>query len=239
MSQVIRKDLPFQSREIINTLKNKINASSPILDVNVNAGVNADVNAASSVFTPTFTSAIHSQSHIQPHPKSNPNPESISRMIMNRNQTGNEEDVDIDVDSIDDNGTVIDSEPDPQYEENGVSEDDAERLKELMTTKKTYKDKMSKINLIKKELTERTKVVDDELGTLMEKFGLEEVIHGANKFILETCTRKKPLNAKEFRTLVGTVIDDDAKVNQVYSMADQMKQIVTSRKVKCLKANSK
>lgn len=132
----------------------------------------------------------------------------------------------------------INSVSEPEYQEDGVNEDTAERLKELMMLKKKYKDKMTELNNVKKQLMDRTNAVDNELAELMEKAGLEEVIHGENRFIVSMTMRRKPLKADEFRSIAEVIVGDAYKIEQIYNLADEMKQTVFTKKVKCLKAHT-
>ena len=60
------------------------------------------------------------------------------------------------------------------------------------------KHKLTKVNAIKKELTQQSSSYLRDLQTLMKLYGLNELIKGSNKFVLDQTVKKKPLKKEEF-----------------------------------------
>jgi hypothetical protein len=113
------------------------------------------------------------------------------------------------------------------------------RMVQLMDSYLSSKDKMNKVNEIRKELTIQSTTQLKELETLMKLYGLKELIKGNNKFVLDRTTRKKPLKKKEFREIISYVLGDSEKVDKIYETAGQVSEEVTTEKLKCLKHKEK
>jgi hypothetical protein len=97
------------------------------------------------------------------------------------------------------------------------------------------KQKLAKVNEIKKQLTIQSLNYTKDLQTLMKLYGLTELIKGSNKFVLDKVVRKKPLKKTEFKEVISYVLSDPAKVEKIYETAGQMSEEVVIEKLKCLK----
>ena len=114
-----------------------------------------------------------------------------------------------------------------------------EKMITLMDSYLSSKEKLTKINGLRKELTTQSSLILKDLETLMRLYGLNELIKGTNKFVLDRTVRKKPLKKKEFKDVIQYVLKDPAKVDQIYETAGQMSDEVVIEKLKCLKHKEK
>lgn len=114
-----------------------------------------------------------------------------------------------------------------------------EKMIQLMDTYISNKQKLVKVSEIRKELTTQSTTNLKELETLMKLYGLNELIKGNNKFVLDKTTKKKPLKKNEFKEVITFVLDDPVKVEKIYDTVNQMSQEVVVEKIKCLKYKNK
>lgn len=116
-----------------------------------------------------------------------------------------------------------------------ITEQVKAKMIQLMDSYLLTKEKLIKVKAIHKELTSQSNIQLKELETLMKLYGLNELIKGTNKFVLDHSTRKKPLKKNEFREVITLVLGDANKVDKIYETANQMSEEVTTEKIKCLK----
>src|ERR1700722_12724380 len=65
-----------------------------------------------------------------------------------------------------------------------ITEEVKTRMIQLMDSYLQNKDKLAKVNAIKKELGTQSNTYSRDLQTLMKLYGLNELIKGSNKFVL-------------------------------------------------------
>jgi len=109
------------------------------------------------------------------------------------------------------------------------------KMIQLMDSYLANKEKLGKVNEIRKQLTTQSSMYMKDLETLMKLYGLNELIKGNNKFVLDRVTRKKPLKKNEFREVITYILADPEKVEKIYMTAGQMSEEVVVEKLKCLK----
>jgi len=134
--------------------------------------------------------------------------------------------------------TQIEQEDSKQVEESKpieITEQVRERMIQLMDSYLTNKEKLCKVNEIRKQLTTQSSANMKDLETLMKLYGLNELIKGNNKFVLDRVMRKKPLKKSEFKEVITYVLGDPEKVEKIYTTAGQMSEEVVTEKLKCLK----
>lgn len=110
-----------------------------------------------------------------------------------------------------------------------------ERMIKLMESFLVNKDKLVKLNAIKKGIETQSRSNLTDLTTLMKLYGLSELIKGGHKFVLEQTTKKKPLKKDEFKEVMTIVLADEAQVAKIYNAVDEVAEEVTVEKLKCLK----
>jgi hypothetical protein len=113
------------------------------------------------------------------------------------------------------------------------------KMIQLMDSYLMSKEKLNKVNAIRKELTTQSLTCMKDLETLMKLYGLKELIKGNNKFVLDQVVKKKPLKKNEFKEVITYVISDPDKVEKIYETASQMSEEVVIEKLKCLKHKEK
>lgn len=126
-------------------------------------------------------------------------------------------------------------EPLQQSEPIAITDEVKNRMIQLMDAYLQNKDKLTKVNAIKKELTSQSGTHLKDLQTLMKLYGLEELIKGTNKFVLDQTVRKKALKKDEFKQVLSAVLNDDSKVAEIYNTANNCVEEVIVEKLKCLK----
>ena len=109
------------------------------------------------------------------------------------------------------------------------------KMIQLMDAFLSNKEKLNKVSEIRKELTSQSVTHLKELETLMKLYGLTELIKGANKFVLEKTTRKKPLKKADFKQVMTYVLGDAEKVDKIYQTASAVSEEVVVEKIKCVK----
>jgi hypothetical protein len=110
-----------------------------------------------------------------------------------------------------------------------------EKMIKMMESYLANKDKITKLNAIKKEITGKISADSRDLTTMMKLYGLNELIIKDKKFTLEQTVRKKPLRKDAFKQVLSLVLDDQEKVDKVYSTAEEVSEEVVVEKLKCLK----
>lgn len=120
-----------------------------------------------------------------------------------------------------------------------ITEQVKAKMVQLMDAYLSNKEKLIKVNEIRKELTLKSTGYMKDLETLMKLYGLNELIKGNNKFVLDRVVRKKPLKKTEFKEVITYVLGDQDKVNKIYETAGQMSEEVVVEKLKCLKHKEK
>ena len=120
-----------------------------------------------------------------------------------------------------------------------VTEQVKTKMIQLMDAYLSNKDKLVKVNAIRKELTAQSTVHLKELETLMRLYGYTELIKGNNKFVLDRTTRKKPLKKTEFKEVMTCILGDVDKVDKIYQTVNQMSEDIVIEKIKCLKYKEK
>ena len=120
-----------------------------------------------------------------------------------------------------------------------ITEQVKAKMIQLMDAYLSNKEKLVKVNEIRKELTMHATSYMKDLETLMKLYGLNELIKGNNKFVLDRVVRKKPLKKTEFKEVITYVLGDAEKVNKIYETAGQMSEEVVVEKLKCLKHKEK
>lgn len=120
-----------------------------------------------------------------------------------------------------------------------ITEQVKTKMIQLMDAYLSNKEKLIKVNEIRKELTLKSTGYMKDLETLMKLYGLNELIKGNNKFVLDRVVRKKPLKKTEFKEVITYVLKDQDKVNKIYETAGQMSEEVVVEKLKCLKHREK
>lgn len=110
-----------------------------------------------------------------------------------------------------------------------------ERMISLMENYLQTRDKLAKVNSLRKELMTQSATITKDLETLMRLYGLKEIFRGNNKFVLDQTVRKKPLKKDEFREVISMVVENPAIVERIYQTAEQTCPSVLIEKVKCLK----
>jgi len=110
-----------------------------------------------------------------------------------------------------------------------------ERMIKFMENYIVCREKLAKLNAIKKSIEAQSKSTLTDLTTLMKLYGLTELIKGENKFVLEQVTKKKPLKKDEFKEVMTIVLGDEAMVAKVYNTVNEVSEDVTIEKLKCLK----
>jgi len=116
-----------------------------------------------------------------------------------------------------------------------ITEQVRSRMVQLMDSYLSNKDKLAKVNEIRKQLTSQSSTILKDLETLMKLYGLTELIKGNNKFVLDHVVRKKPLKKQEFKEVITYILSDPEKVEKIYETAGQMSEEVVTEKLKCLK----
>jgi hypothetical protein len=116
-----------------------------------------------------------------------------------------------------------------------ITEQVRDKMIQLMDSYLANKEKLAKVNEIRKQLTSQSTVLMKDLETLMKLYGLNELIKGNNKFVLDRVVRKKPLKKNEFKEVITYVLGDPDKVDKIYATAGQMSEEVVVEKLKCLK----
>lgn len=120
-----------------------------------------------------------------------------------------------------------------------ITEQVKTKMIQLMDRFISNKEKLAKVNEIRKELTSQSATNLKELETLMKLYGLHELIKGNNKFVLDRIIRKKPLKKTEFKEVITYILGDVEKVDKIYETANQMSEEVVVEKIKCLKYKEK
>ena len=116
-----------------------------------------------------------------------------------------------------------------------ITEAVKEKMKKLMGTYLGLREKVKKVNAIKKELMGQSGMTLKDLETLMKLYGLRELIIGSNKFVLDEMVKKKALKKDEFKEVISEVLGDVEKVERIYEMANERGEEVVVEKLKCLK----
>ena len=146
---------------------------------------------------------------------------------------------DQDKESLDDLLTQLQAKENDQPEEEYVplelTEQVKERMIKLMESYLFHKEKITRLNAIKKEITVKMETNTRELSTMMKLYGLNELIKGNNRFVLDQTTKKKLLKKDEFKEVIISVLNDPDKVNAIYTAADDYAAEVVIEKLKCLK----
>ena len=119
-----------------------------------------------------------------------------------------------------------------------ITEAVKEKMKKLMGTYLGLREKLKKVNAIKKELMGQSGMTLKDLETLMKLYGLTELIIGSNKFVLDQTVKKKALKKGEFKEVIACVLNDASLVDQIYKTADETSEEVVVEKLKCLKYKS-
>ena len=119
-----------------------------------------------------------------------------------------------------------------------ITEAVKEKMKKLMGSYLGLREKLKKVNAIKKELMGQSGMTLKDLETLMKLYGLTELIIGSNKFVLDQTVKKKALKKGEFKEVISYVLNDSALVDQIYKTADETSEEVMIEKLKCLKCKS-
>jgi hypothetical protein len=101
------------------------------------------------------------------------------------------------------------------------------------------KEKLVKVNAVKKELTVQGQVCLQELQTLMKLYGLTELVKGESRFVLDQVIKKKPIKKETFKEVIQLVLNDPEKVEEIYETADNYSEEITIEKLKCLKFKNK
>jgi len=126
------------------------------------------------------------------------------------------------------------SEPDPLE----ITQDVKDRMSLLMENYLANKDKLSKLNAIKREIMSQTVTITKDLRTLMKLYGLNELIKGQHKFCLEQTTRKNTLIAKNKRSdikeVLAMVVNDPETLNKACALLDSATKDTTSEKFQCI-----
>jgi hypothetical protein len=141
---------------------------------------------------------------------------------------------------LDDLLTQLQAESDNPVEEEEVvpieiTEQVRERMIKLMESYLLKKEKITKINAIKKDIVTKMDSDTRDLMTMMKLYGLNELIKGSNRFVLDQTTKKKALKKDEFKEVITTVLNDPDKVNEIYTTANDYAEEVVIEKLKCLK----
>ena len=110
-----------------------------------------------------------------------------------------------------------------------------ERMIKLMESYLLQKEKITKLNAIKKDISSKMAANSRDLSTMMKLYGLNELIKGSNRFVLDQTMKKKPLKKDEFKEVIKAVLNDPEKVNEIYSTASDYAEEVVVEKLKCLK----
>ena len=116
-----------------------------------------------------------------------------------------------------------------------ITEAVKEKMKKLMGTYLGLREKLKKVNAIKKELMTQSAMSLKDLETLMKLYGLRELIIGSNKFVLDETVKKKALKKDEFKEVIACVLNDVSLVEKIYETADETAEEVVVEKLKCLK----
>ena len=119
-----------------------------------------------------------------------------------------------------------------------ITEAVKEKMKKLMGTYLGLREKLKKVNAIKKELMGQSAMSLKDLETLMKLYGLTELIIGSNKFVLDQTVKKKALKKGEFKEVIACVLNDASLVDEIYKTADETSEEVVIEKLKCLKYKS-
>lgn len=104
----------------------------------------------------------------------------------------------------------------------------------LMDEIRGHKDKIAKLNTIKKQIGGQLTTSTRDLVTLMKLYGLTELIKDDRKFLLDQTTKKKPLKKAEFNQVISSVVGDQ-KMQEIYTMAGEVSEEVVIDKLKFLK----
>lgn len=139
---------------------------------------------------------------------------------------------------LDDLLSQIESEKEQTLEDSApiaITDEVKTKMIKLMDAYLQNKDKLAKVNAIKKELTTQSSTHSKDLQTLMKLYGLNELIKGNNKFVLDQTVKKKPLKKDEFRQVISAVLGDKTKVEEIYNTANDYAEEVFVEKLKCLK----
>jgi hypothetical protein len=154
--------------------------------------------------------------------------------IIKRKNTGKEKEKEL----LDELINQIEQEDAQKVEENKpieITEQVKTRMVQLMDSYLSNKEKLTKVNEIRKQLTTQSSIHLKDLETLMKLYGLTELIKGNNKFVLDHVTRRKPLKKSEFKEVITYILGDPEKVEKIYTTAGQMSAEVVTEKLKCLK----
>lgn len=116
-----------------------------------------------------------------------------------------------------------------------ITEQVKNKMLQIMDKFITDRDKLTEINQTRKELKIQTNEQLKELETLMKLYGLQELVKGSNKFVLNKTIKQIPLKKAEFKNVLTFILKDTEKVDQIYETANQMKEQIVVEKIKCLK----
>jgi hypothetical protein len=156
--------------------------------------------------------------------------------IIKKKSTGKEKEKEL----LDELINQIELEDSKQVEESKpieITEQVRSRMVQLMDSYLANKEKLGKVNEIRKQLTVQSSGHMKDLETLMKLYGLNELIKGNNKFVLDRVTRKKPLKKNEFKEVITYVLGNPETVEKIYTTAGQMSEETVVEKLKCLKYN--
>ena len=154
--------------------------------------------------------------------------------IIKKKNSGKEKEKEL----LDELISQIEQEDSKKPEENKpieITEQVKTRMVQLMDSYISNKEKLIKVNEIRKQLSTQLSTHLKDLETLMKLYGLTELIKGNNKFVLDRVTRKKPLRKQEFKEVITYVLGDPDKVDKIYTTAGQMSEEIVTEKLKCLK----
>jgi hypothetical protein len=158
--------------------------------------------------------------------------------IIKRKKTGYEKEKEL-LDELIDQIQIENSHPNEENSPIEINEQVKAKMIQLMDRYILNKNKLAKVNEIRKELHTQSINHMKELETLMKLYGLKELIKDNNKFILDRTTKKKPLKKKEFKDVLTYVLGDVNKVEKIYETANQMSEDIVVEKMKCLKHKEK
>lgn len=116
-----------------------------------------------------------------------------------------------------------------------LTEEAKSKMMGLMDSYLINKEKLTKINALRKDVNNVFHAQMKELEAIMKFYGISELIKGPNKFVLDQSVRKKPIKKAAFKDVIQHVIGDTSKVDQIYETADQLSEKVVVERIKCLK----
>lgn len=102
-----------------------------------------------------------------------------------------------------------------------ITEQVQQKLMDLMDAYNEGQKKVAQVKLLTKQINAKQNAILEELKTMMRLCGLKNLVRGEKEFVLDEGPKKKALPKGALKAVMSEILGDEAKVNEIYSKANE------------------